>query len=413
MLFRSIKIWLMIAGLVLSLLLGYFAIYSYRSSYPVAAGSLRGLALSMVNTIGTLAERDQSLRLLEGFTSPDIAFFAIINPKGELLFHTNPDLVGKRLDDDRYRGVLANLGFQETRVLLGTGETVYEVNAPLQLGEQPLVLRVALHSYQADSIIRRAKIELAILLALLMLGWLLGLLIFRMAKKAELQQEEILRHEQLVKLGTLGAVLAHEVRNPLAGIKGYAQLLKERLASDDERSFASLIEFESIRLEGLVDELLAYSSQEPPVVAPVPLHKVISHAVSLVEKEMVSQLITCQQLIPAEISVSADRDRLLQVILNLLRNSIQAMPDGGSITISASQQTDRVNLELKDTGTGISTADQEKIFEPFYTSKARGSGLGLAICRKYLQEMHGTIKVFSQAGDGSTFFLTLPAAKAK
>ena len=135
---------------------------------------------------------------------------------------------------------------------------------PLHLPGETLVLRLVLHTWQADQIINRARTGATILLTLTAGAWVLGFLLVRLLKRDARRREQMARQEQMARLGELGAVLAHEVRTPLAGIKGYAQLLGERITDERSRRFAALIAQEAVRLEGLVNDLLDYARQDDP-----------------------------------------------------------------------------------------------------------------------------------------------------
>jgi two-component system sensor histidine kinase HydH len=134
-------------------------------------------------------------------------------------------------------------------VRLGTGEKVYESNAPIHVKGRTLALRLALHTYRTDNVVRSAHIGLAVLVSLMAAAWAMGLFLHRFALREEAHRREMARNEHLAKLGRMGAVIAHEIRNPLAGLKGYAQLLLEKTAAGEDRQFAGLIVRQVLRLE--------------------------------------------------------------------------------------------------------------------------------------------------------------------
>jgi len=403
-------IWLIAAGAILSLLLAAFAVRNYRTAIPVAAESLRGLALSLTSAIESLAIRDPSLAILGRLHSRDIAYFTVFDRNGTRLFHTNPELVGSVVEDRRFLPVFEDDGFTESRVLLGTGEDIYELTTPLHLDGKILALRLALHAYRADAMVRRAKMGIVVVISLLAAGWVMGIFLYRAARRASLHRQEMANRERLAQLGTMGAILAHEVRNPLSGIKGYAQLLGEQLENEEEKTCTNLIVTEAQRLEGLVNDLLAYARQEPLVLAPVALSELLGHCVGLLERTAAIQGVTIEYGNSSDLTVNGDSDRLEQIFLNLLQNALQAMPEGGRLTVRARRCGRKVEIVVSDTGHGISPEERERIFEPFFTTRARGSGLGLAICRKFAEEMGGTIYVESTLGEGSTFRVVLPSA---
>lgn len=414
-LFRRISLgpgfWLVLAGLLFSGLFGAFGVNNYRSARPIAEGTLRGLALSLASTFEALANQDPSLALLRRVSSPDIAFYAVSDPAGLLLFHSNPDLVGTLTADDYTPPAFTARGFWEGRIVLGTGEEVYEFLAPLHLPDRQLIQRLVLHTYQADAVVRRARNGLVVLGLLLAAGWGMGIVLYLQARRAARHRREMARQQHLAQLGTLGAVLAHEVRNPLSGIKGYAQLLEETLGHEEQRQFARQVVTESVRLEELVNDLLAYAQPSLPRVAPVALPALAREVLALVEGSARAAGVRLEGGEEESPPVLADADRLRQVLLNLLVNAVQATAAGGEVRLTARERGGWVELRVSDTGKGIAAEDLPRIFEPFFTRRARGTGLGLAICKKYLDEMHGTLTVESVPGQGSVFTLALPTAK--
>ncbi len=282
---KAVKIGSFVGGVVLSLLLVVFAVGNYRGAIPIAEGELRGLALSLSAAIESLAGRDPSFSALSTFHARDIAYFSLIDSNGVQRFHSNPALIGTRVEDRRYAGIFSNAGIGEAKVRLGTGEEVYEFNSPLHLPGQTLALRLALHSYRADAVVRRARIGMVVLFSLLVAAWGMGGLLYRYARREERHRQEMARRERLAHLGEMEAVIAHEVRNPLSGIKGYAQLLQEQLGDEEARSFAGLIVDESIRLESLVDDLLVYSWQEPREQAVLDVAGVLARCRSVVASD--------------------------------------------------------------------------------------------------------------------------------
>jgi len=398
-------------GLALSLVLVAFAVDNYRSSIPIAEGQLRGLALSLSAAIEAMAARDPSLAAVSTFRGRDIAYFSIIDSDGVQRFHSNPSLIGTRVGDDRYRGIFRNAGMVEAKVRLGTGEEVYEFNSPLHLPGRTLALRLALHAYRAEAVVRRARIGMAVLMSLLLVAWIMGGLLHRYSRREERHREEMARRERLAQLGEMGAVIAHEVRNPLSGIKGYAQLLQERLTDQEAKGFASLIVAESVRLEGLVNDLLLYSRQEPRETTLLDLTDIVARCRTIVAPDGERSGVEIDQRFDSPLIVRGNGEQLQQLFLNLMVNGIQAMAGGGRLTVTGRRGGKGVEVVIADTGPGIPPEERERIFDPFYTTRARGSGLGLAICKKIAEEAGGTIAVTSEPGRGATFTVTLPLAR--
>jgi two-component system sensor histidine kinase HydH len=400
------------AGVAISLLLIWFAASNYRASRPIAEENLRGLALSLSSAIENIAVRDSSLKSLAEFHLADIAFFAIINRHGIYRFHSNPDLIGTPAENSKVKGVFVSKSISEARLALGTGETVYEFYTPLYMPADTVVLQLDLHTYRADAVVRRAKYSMAVLMALLIVGWVLGFILYRFTAREEQHQLEMAQRERLAQMGEMGAMLAHEIRNPLAGIKGYAQVIEKKPEENRNAGFARRIVAEVLRLENLVNDLLAYAGSSSYAKSSVDLAAVIAYATSHVRHEAEQQQVTLVSECHESLTVLGNRDKLGQVLLNLVTNALQAMSEGGILNITAQKSGKSVMCTVSDSGQGISPELMKQIFEPFFTTKARGTGLGLAICKRIIEEHSGTIHVESAPGKGTSVSITLPGTPA-
>lgn len=393
-------------GIFTTCFLLWFAVYNYRQAGPMAEENLRGLALSLSAAIENLAVHDPSLAGLARLHTDDIAYFAIVDGNGVYRFHSNQDLVGKKAENSGLSPLPGSRS--QTRVTLGTGEQAYLFTSPLQLHGEPLLLHLTLHTYRADAVVRSAKLNMAILLGLLAAGWLLSAGLFRYARREEQHQLELARKESLAKLGELGALMAHEIRNPLAGIKGFAQVIAKKPTEARNSAFAGNIVAEAVRLESLVNELLAYASSDNGAKSTVDLSELFEHTASLLAPEASANRIEISRRCPEGFHCLGNRDRLEQALLNLGKNALQAMPEGGTLELSALCAGSNALISVKDSGCGISEADLPLVFEPFYTTKARGTGLGLALCRKIVEEHNGTIEVTTRINHGTTVTVTVP-----
>lgn len=398
---------LLLGAVLLSAVLTWFAVSNYSSARPIAEENLRGLALSLTTAIENIAVHDPSLQNLVPFQTHDIAFFAIVDRKGSYRFHSNPDLVGRSAKGPIPLSTLQNGMTTDERITLLTGEHAFEFNAPLYLPGETLALRLTLHTYRADAVVRRARLNMMVLFGLLAGGWVLALALYRLTRREEQHVLEMARRESLAKLGEMGAMLAHEIRNPLAGIKGYAQVIEKKPMEERNSRFAGRIVVETQRLESLVSDLLDYARSDREKMATVDLGEVICHAAELLrpESEKLHIKITCE--CPEGLRVTGDQDRLGQVLLNLSKNAIQAMPESGFLRITAEAFDKHAVIKVVDNGHGISREEMSRIFEPFFTTRAKGTGLGLALCRKIIEEHGGSIEVQSAVGAGSTVSITL------
>ena len=402
---------LLLGGILLSAALIWFTVSNYQSARPIAEENLHGFALSLASAIENIALQDPSLRSLGTFQSHDIAFFALADRKGLYRFHTNPDLIDTPIQGALPLPALQDGATSNERITLRTGENVFEFNAPLYLPGETLALRLTLHTYRADTVIRRARLNIMVFFTLLAAGWILALALYRFNRREEQHRLEMARRESLAQLGEMGAMLAHEIRNPLAGIKGYAQIIEKKPQDERNGGFAQRIVSETLRLETLVNELLSYAKSDLESMVLLNLTALVSHAAALLRLEaeqlQIKIICECQEDIP----VYGNRDRLAQLLLNVVKNAIQAMPDGGALRLTAAIAGREGTISVCDEGHGISREDMPRIFEPFFTTKARGTGLGLALCRKIVEEHGGKITVQSAVGEGTSVSIIIPIVR--
>ena len=225
--------------------------------------------------------------------------------------------------------------------------------------------------------------------------------------------------DRLSELETIVAGLAHEIRNPLSGMRGAAQLLAAQPAASEKIGECTEIVVEEIdRLEGLMSQLLELSGPPRAETTSVNVHKILDHVIGIASSGE-SEIRFVRQFDPSLPDVVGDPARLTQVLSNLVRNAIDVTQAGGSITLVTRMETSYrvagsgnrgrfLSIEVRDDGPGIPPKDLERIFSPFFTTKSDGTGLGLAICQRIASEHGGVLRARSTAGRGATFTLTLP-----
>ena len=231
----------------------------------------------------------------------------------------------------------------------------------------------------------------------------------------------VARAEKLAAVGRLASGVVHEINNPLATISACAEALESRLkegafagsaALEDLREYLGLIRSEAFRCKSITTGLLDFQPHARLRHRPVNLAEVIASAARLVAHQQRGDAIEIQLKTDDALAlVSGDAGQLQQAVIALATNAIDAMPGGGTLTISAGNHDDEVQIEVTDTGVGISPENLPKIFEPFFTTKevGHGTGLGLAVCYGILTEHGGGLDVQSTVGAGTTFTITLPA----
>jgi signal transduction histidine kinase len=225
--------------------------------------------------------------------------------------------------------------------------------------------------------------------------------------------------DRLAALGEMAAGLAHEIRNPLGAIKGAAQLLQPAPSTPsppDSGEFLGIIVEEANRLNRVVSQFLDYARPYKGTLEPLDVNEVVRKTVQLLPPHPAGQPAPEVQLMLGEIPpVRGDAEQLRQVFLNLALNALQAMPDGGRLTIStiergASGAPHAIEIRFQDTGRGVPTAAMKNLFIPFFTTKEKGTGLGLPISQRIIENHGGRIEVRSREGVGSTFAVVLPTA---
>jgi two-component system sensor histidine kinase HydH len=224
-------------------------------------------------------------------------------------------------------------------------------------------------------------------------------------------QEKVRRSERLASLGRLAAGVAHEIRNPLSSIRGFAQFFMQRFKGrEKEEEYASVMVKEVDRLNRVITELLDFARPKEPRREPHSLEEILEHTLEVLKPELAKKKAEVEKQVERELPPArVDRDQLSQAFLNLLINSLEAMEEGGKIRVGLKRVgQDSIEVSIGDTGKGIPGEDMEKVFEPFFSTKRKGTGLGLAIVHQIVDGHGGDIQVESREGEGTTFQITLP-----
>ena len=221
-------------------------------------------------------------------------------------------------------------------------------------------------------------------------------------------EERLAQQAALARVGQMAAVVAHEVRNPLAGIKGAVQVLMSRRGSGDpELPVMGDIVARIDALGDLINDLMVFARPRPPRPAAIELRSVIREAVDMLRRDPVGASLDVDVNGP-EVPLMADADLVRATLLNLLLNAAQAMNGHGRITVTVARHDDAGVIRVHDTGPGIPSEIREQVFEPFFTTKARGGGLGLPIARRTAELHGGTLTLECPPEGGTTVSLALP-----
>jgi two-component system, sporulation sensor kinase E len=226
-------------------------------------------------------------------------------------------------------------------------------------------------------------------------------------------EEQIIRSDRLATIGQIAAGAAHEIRNPLTSIRGFLQLFERRFAADPdsrEQQYIRIMMKEIDRINQLVNEFLLLSKPRAPKWTHIDLNQTIREILPVIESDAILKNILLEYIPDADLPiVIADSEMMKQVLLNICKNAMEAMPNGGSLTIDMHQQEleRMIVIRITDTGHGIAPYLLDKIFEPFYSTKPDGTGLGLSICQRIVHDIGGQIRVSSK-GYGTTFYIKIP-----
>jgi two-component system, LuxR family, sensor kinase FixL len=223
-------------------------------------------------------------------------------------------------------------------------------------------------------------------------------------------EDRLLASERLAAVGQTVAHIAHEIKNPLLVIGGFARQLQKAPGLDDKsRNKLAIIADEVVQLENMVAEMREFVRRPAAQKRPGKLEELLQDTLDFFEDTFTEHHIAVRRVREDKLpEVSFDPNQLRQVLLNLFKNALEAMPQGGELTVATRLRDENVELAVSDTGTGMTPEVLEKLFQPYFTTKEKGTGLGLAICQSIVQEHGGCIIPESTPGQGSTFTIQLP-----
>lgn len=241
-------------------------------------------------------------------------------------------------------------------------------------------------------------------------GRLGSLMFLRDLTEVRRLEAEVRRREKLAAVGNLAAGVAHELRNPLSSIKGYATYFGGRFPEGSaDREAAQVMVKEVDRLNRAIGDLIGLS--RPTDIRPrsTDMRRLVEDTLRLIGQDAAGRGVRVRFASPDALPAAAvDPDRMRQVILNLCLNALEAMPHGGELTLSLHAEPDALRLEIRDSGTGIAPEALPHIFDPYFTTKGQGTGLGLATVHKIIEAHGGSISVSSEPGQGAAFRIVLP-----
>ena len=346
-------------------------------------------------------------------------FVALLDSNLNVVAHTDRRRIGQQEKEPLVLKAKVDRQLLSQIVESSGGKRYFEVVKPVALDESNLgFLKIGL-SLGSMEVAWHNSLRAIITLGLaIVAAGILGMAAILHNQQSHMQEVkaleiEVLHRERLSALGNLAATVAHEIRNPLNAISMGLQRLKvEFQPTDDQEQYSRVTELmlgEVHRLNSIVEQFLSLA--RPLEIKPETLRvqDVLNELATLVEGEAQQSKVQIRVVAPPTLpSLKADREYLRQTLLNLILNSLQAMPEGGTLTLKANTSNGNFLVSVTDTGIGIVPENRRRIFEPYFTTKAKGSGLGLAIARRIIEAHGGTITVSSETDQGCCFQIALP-----
>ncbi len=387
----------------------------YKNSLRAAEEALKlqalGIAASLEPSLVDVKGKENIFRDIITETSWEgIAFIALYDRNGVTLLHSNENLVGRKIDSPDIQ-----LAVDEGKPLfdymaLGTGEKVFVLDYPIHARDSVKVLKLALHPYPAQDIIRQARLQAISIGVTIVAIWIMGFFFIRAVKRSEVLSARMEVRERLAVIGEMAAVLAHEIRNPLGSIKGFAQYLSEQGGSG--KAELGVIIDEARRLEQLTEDLLLYARPSGVRVEDFNLADLVTDVEKLLQESAREKMasVTIKKNIPRDMVMVSDQEKIKQILFNILRNSIEAVSEGGLIELAVEQSGSEIIIIVRDNGAGMDEETKSRAFTSFFTTKATGTGLGLAIVDKLTTALEGRITLESAPARGTACTITFPVA---
>jgi len=339
-----------------------------------------------------------------------VAYIAIYNDEGRILLHSNPELIGRYVEASG--GSPSTKTSQSTHSLPRSfyqdsplGERLYIFENSVTLKDKKAILRIGLHIIPVEEALLYAKRHIYLNFFLSLLFFFGGVAFFFLIRRLYALKEKI---KDLERWQFISKTLAHEMKNPLASIKGFAQLSLGMVDDEKTKKAQSFILKEALRLERLLENLSSYTHPKPLKLSFFDLRDLLTEVI-----ETFKLLYPSADLVlnfKGEFNVYSDRDKLKQVLINLLENALQAGSERGVLKVDVDLMAEDKSyiIRIKDYGKGVPEGELKRIWEPFYTTKAKGMGLGLTIVKRLCEELNCKIEIRSKEGSGTEVWLKIP-----
>ncbi len=350
-----------------------------------------------------------------------ILYVSVQDDRLNILAHTDPGLAGKKEEDSFLKNILQRSQSLSRHLQTKNGEEVFEVVKSFSLNDKPMgLIRIGYSSKEIHPLLSRIKKNVVLSIFFFLILGVSAITVILVNQNRHLRKVKEMEHriqlaERLSSLGHLAAGVAHEIRNPLNAIgMGLQRLKKEFLPQEESKkeeylSFTELIFKEIRRVNEIIGQFLTLSRPFAVNLKPSSLQELIKNLTTLLKEEASSQGIEIQSDRNSDFPlIEMDEEKLTQAFLNIMKNGMQAMEQGGVLRVETQSFKDRVEVSFSDSGSGIPPDRMEKIFNYYYTTKEKGVGLGLPIAHRIIEAHGGQLKVESQVGSGTKVTVSLP-----
>ncbi len=410
--FKYIAIILIAAGITVFVFLQNISTYrlAKEASESVLRNTSYFIGITLYQSLNrTGIDEELFLDIIKNQQWEEIAFIALYNSNGRILLHSSKRMINKIATDPNIKKHIIKETPSYYYKELATGETVYILDMPVgihRLNPETYLLRVALHTYPASAPIRYSKVHALTASVFVLFLWALTVLFIIYSRRVEALQRREYEKRNLLRIGEMAAVLAHQIRSPLSAIKGFAQYIQEKPPEDETiKEGISVIVSESKRLEHLTEELLLYAKSREIRTDSFYLDALIEEVLMLFEGN--DKGITFRTSLAANDLIVTDREKLRHILINIIQNAIEASEPDGVITIETNQPRGMIEIRITDQGVGMDEETLKRTLEPFFTTKPKGTGLGLSIVDDLTRALGGRLKIQSSPGKGTTVTITI------
>jgi len=332
-----------------------------------------------------------------------VAYIAIYDDEGRILLHSNPELIGRKVETNLASTHSLPRSFYQDSPL---GGRLYIFENSVTLKDKKAILRIGLHIIPVEEALLYVKRHIYLDFFLSLLFFFGGSASFFLIRRLYALRKKI---EDLERWQFISKTLAHEMKNPLASIKGFAQLSLRRVDDEKTKKAQSFILKEALRLERLLENLSSYTHPKPLKLILFDLRDLLTEVIETFNLLYPSAdlALNCKG---EDFNVYSDRDKLKQVLINLLENALQAGSERGVLKVDVDLMAEDKSyiICIKDYGKGVPEGELKRIWEPFYTTKAKGMGLGLTIVKRLCKELNCKIEIRSKEGAGTEVWLKIP-----